>query len=286
MNHFYIIVNENKDQDLRVTNAISHYLHERGKKCTVRSEKPDMNGGGGHVSPEEIPVDVDCVIVLGGDGTLIRAARDVNERQLPLFGINLGTLGYLSETDESGIYPAIDSIIEGNYEIERRMMLEGRIFHGNHVISKNVALNDVVIGREGRIHVVSLINYVNGKYLNNYRADGVIISTPTGSTGYSLSAGGPIISPNAFLFLMTPLAAHTLNTRSIVFPSENVITVEIGQGRERTVDHAVASFDGDPAVPMETGDRAEIRRAERDTLLIRTRNDSFLETLRRKMSNR
>ena len=135
------------------------------------------------------------------------------------------------------------------------------------------------------MRVIELNTYVNHARLNTYHADGIIIATPTGSTGYSLSAGGPIISPAAALFLMTPLAPHTLGSRSVVLPPENEITIEIGPGRDEKIEEAVAYFDGDTRVPMLTGDRIEISRSRKDTLIVKIHNSSFLETLSRKMSN-
>ena len=171
------------------------------------------------------------------------------------------------------------------FSIERRMMLSGTIMRDGHVIASNVALNDIVISREGALRVVRFNNYINDTFLNSYKADGIIISTPTGSTGYSLSAGGPIISPSASLLLMTPLAPHSLNTRSIVFSSEDRIGVEIGEGRDGRIEQGMASFDGASRVSMITGDRILIEKSQKDTRIIKINNISFLETLRKKMSN-
>ena len=207
------------------------------------------------------------------------------DRQIPLFGINLGTLGYLAEIDRQSIYPALDHLMEGNYEIEQRMMLYGSVYRGEEKLDRDIALNDIEISRENGLRVIELNTYVNHARLNTYHADGIIIATPTGSTGYSLSAGGPIISPAAALFLMTPLAPHTLGSRSVVLPPENEITIEIGPGRDEKIEEAVAYFDGDTRVPMLTGDRIEISRSRKDTLIVKIHNSSFLETLSRKMSN-
>lgn len=164
------------------------------------------------------------------------------------------------------------------------MMLRGRVYRGEKLLAEDIALNDIVISREGPLRVVRFCNYVNGEFLNSYNADGIIISTATGSTGYSLSAGGPIISPEASLLLMTPLAPHTLNTRSIIFPAEDSIAVEIGPGRDGHKETGMASFDGATTCMMETGDRIVIERAVQDTRIIKISNISFLETLRKKMS--
>ena len=164
-------------------------------------------------------------------------------------------------------------------------MLFGTLIHEGQAENSDIALNDIVISREGSLRVVRFNNYVNDTYLNTYKADGIIISTPTGSTGYSLSAGGPIISPAASMILMTPLAPHTLNTRSIVFAPEDVIEVELGEGKEGGIDKGMAYFDGAAAMPMVTGDRIRIEKSTKATRIIKINNISFLETLRKKMRN-
>ena len=285
MKNFYIITNRIKDKGLSVAGEIEAYLRKHGCMCCVETEGQVRRGGRYHYTdPDDIPEEIECVIVLGGDGTLLQAARDVAERQIPLLGINLGTLGYLAEIDRQNIFPALDRLIGGRYEIEHRMMLKGTVYRGDRVLDQDIALNDIVIGGQENFTIIEFRNYVDGEYLNTYRADGIIVSTPTGSTGYSLSAGGPLIAPAAALFLLTPLAPHTLNTRSIVFPQENRIAVEIGRGRDGQTQEAAAYFDGDTRVPMVTGDRIEISRAELDTRIVKIHHSSFLEILSKKMS--
>ena len=194
-------------------------------------------------------------------------------------------LGYLAEIDQYSIYPALDRLMSDRFTIEKRMMLFGTLIHEGQAENSDIALNDIVISREGSLRVVRFNNYVNDTYLNTYKADGIIISTPTGSTGYSLSAGGPIISPAASMILMTPLAPHTLNTRSIVFAPEDVIEVELGEGKEGGIEKGMAYFDGAAAMPMVTGDRIRIEKSTKATRIIKINNISFLETLRKKMRN-
>ena len=287
MKNFYIIANRIKYKDLSVAGAIETYLKDHGCACWVEAEGPEREERHYHYTdPGAIPEEIQCVIVLGGDGTLLQAARDVVERQIPLLGINLGTLGYLAEIDRQSIFPALDRLMNDEYEIEGRMMLTGTVYRDGRILDQDIALNDIVIGGQENFTIIQFNNYVNGEYLNTYRADGIIISTPTGSTGYSLSAGGPLIFPAAALFLMTPLAPHTLNSRSIVFPPESEISVEIGRGRDGQLQQAAAYFDGDTRVPMETGDRIVIRRAKLDTLIVKIHHSSFLEILSKKMRNR
>lgn len=286
MDKFYIITNRDKDQNLRFTEEIVQYLKEHGKKCQVQQAERRVEGEYHYTDPALIPEDTQCILVLGGDGTLLQAARDVVHREIPMLGINLGTLGFLAEIDKTSIYTALDKLFEDDYEIEERMMLTGTVWRGDKITGQDVALNDIVISRVGPpLRVIGFNNYVNDGYLNSYNADGIIIATPTGSTGYSLSCGGPIISPNAAMTVMTPIAPHTLNTRSIIFPEDDVITVELGEGRRQIQENGLASFDGDVEVPMSTGDRIVIKKASVSVKILKLNHLSFVEVLRQKMSD-
>ncbi|MDO4337495.1 MAG: NAD(+)/NADH kinase [Eubacteriales bacterium] len=285
MDKFYIITNSMKDEGFRLTDRIVSYLKENGRQCQVQQAGQKLDGPYHYTDPELIPDGTQCIIVLGGDGTLLQAARDVVHREIPLLGINMGNLGYLAEVDRQSLYPALDQLMADDYEIEDRMMLTGTVYRDGKIVGEDLALNDIVICREGPLRVVRFKNYVNEEYLNSYNADGIIISTPTGSTGYSLSCGGPIVSPNAAMTLMTPIAPHTLNTRSIIFPAEDVITVELGEGRRQNQEKGLASFDGDTMIPMVTGDRIVIRRSAVSTKILKLSHLSFVEILRQKMRN-
>lgn len=283
MDKFYIITNCAKDQNLQFTNEIVSYLKEHGRECPVQQAERKKEGAYHYTDPDLIPEGTECLLVLGGDGTLLQASRDVVYREIPMLGINLGTLGFLAEVDKHSVYSALDQLMKDDYEIEERMMLTGTVYRGDKVIGRDVALNDIVICREGALRVVRFKNYVNDVYLNSYNADGIIISTPTGSTGYSLSCGGPIVSPNGAMTLMTPIAPHTLNTRSIIFPAEDVITVELGEGRHEDMENGLASFDGDTVIPMVTGDRIVIQKASVSSRILKLNHVSFVEVLRQKM---
>ena len=295
MNHFYIITNGHKDNNMEKTNEIRKYLEKCGKKCTVQVKEPGKEQG--YTDAAQIPEDVDCILVLGGDGTLLQAARDIMERDIPLLGINLGTLGYLAEIEESGIYGALNQLLEGGYEVEQRMMLAGRIVRGEihrkrHAengyqqdeTEKSYALNDIAITRSGSLQIIRFRICVNGQFLNEYQADGVIVATPTGSTGYNLSAGGPIVEPKAELILITPISPHTLNTRSIILAPGDVVEIEIGGGREGRVQQVEVNFDGSHNVTLYTGDKVIIERAVRATGIVKLNKASFLEVLHKKLS--
>ncbi|MBQ1311435.1 MAG: NAD(+)/NADH kinase [Blautia sp.] len=283
MNRFYIITNSDKDKELLITGKIEKYLEERGCVLSVCQAEHRMDGTYHYTDPDKVPKDTQCVIVLGGDGTLLQAAGDLVHLDIPLIGINLGTMGFLAEVDRHSIYPSLDKLLCDQYEIEERMMLSGTVYRGRESIGQSIALNDIVITRDGNLRVISFKNFVNNEYLNSYDADGIIISTPTGSTGYSLSAGGPVVAPNAAMILMTPVAPHTMNARSIVLSPDDVVTIELGPGRHGTTEKGTAFFDGDTVVAMQTGDRIVIRRSEEKTRILKLNHLSFLEVLRQKM---
>ena len=284
MKDFFIITNVDKDHGFEMTHTIDRYLIDHGCRCVVHLAKDKGEGKYHYTDPDSIPKTAECIIVLGGDGTLLEAARDAAGLQIPLLGVNLGTLGFLAEVDRSSIYMALDKLMRDEYEIEERMMLSGTVYRGSEVVGEDIALNDIVICRDGHPRVVRFYNYVNGEFLNSYNADGIILSTPTGSTGYSLSAGGPLVSPSAEMILMTPIAPHTLNARSVIFPEKDLIAVEIGRGRRKEQELAAAFFDGDTSIPMVTGDRIVVKMAEQKTRILKLNHLSFVELLRKKMS--
>lgn len=273
MKRFCIVRNEQKDPGGQTAARIIRYLTDKG--CGVSCVTDE----------EDIDIGAECILVLGGDGTLLRASKKALKPQIPLLGINLGTLGYLAEVDRDGIQPALDRLLDNDYTLEKRMMLSGVINHGGKRVFKDLALNDIVISREGAPRVIRYNNYVNGEFLNMYQADAIILSTATGSTGYSLSAGGPIVSPTARMIMMTPLAPHTINARSIIFPESDRLMVEIGKSRTDRPERARVDFDGGIGYQVETGDTIEVKKASSCTHIIKIRQISFLEVLRNKFSS-
>ena len=274
MDCFYIITNKLKDKDYAITNEIRKYIEEHGKSCFL-SEKD----GEGHIIPGTVPDEAQCGLVLVGDGTLIRAVRDLGERSLPLLGINLGTLGYLTDVELKDFREALDHLFEGTPAVEERMMLEG----GFRNSRKDIAINDIVLAREGKVRIVSFNIYVNGTLLNTYHADGVILSTPTGSTGYNLSAGGPVVEPTAQMIVITPICSHALNTSSVVLSADDLIEVEICEGRYGRQEQVSLCFDGAEQTTLVTGERVCIRRAGQTAKLIKLSKESFMKTMRKKM---
>ena len=282
MKKFFIITNEHKDMNLAMTNAISDYIIAKGGTCMhyVSTKSGWRERNLRRFQPSDI--DAECIIVLGGDGTLVRAARDMASIGIPLIGVNLGTLGYLCELERSTVYDAIDRLFEDRYELETRMLIKGSSQKDGSG-KATFALNDIVIHRTGLPQIVNLIVSVNGEYLANYSADGIIISTPTGSTGYSMSAGGPIVDPKADLMLITPINPHSALAKSFVVGSDAVIDVTLAKRRQEEDEEAEVSFDGDRFVHMKVGDNIRIQKADAHAKILKLNQLSFLQILRKKM---
>ncbi len=279
--HFLIYTNKLKDLELEFTKSVQAYLQEKGQASTLCVKEFDEATSLSHFTLPE----ADVMLVLGGDGTVLEAARDAGDRTLPMVGVNLGTLGYLSEIEKKDVFIAIDRILSGDYKKESRMMLEGSIRKKNGKSWVQRALNDMVISRTESIHIVDIRISVNGQFLHEYHADGVIVTTATGSTGYNLSAGGPIVEPTAKLMILTPICPHTLNQRSIVLSPEDEIEISISPRGDIPAPKVEVAADGTSFGRVEPGDKIIIKKAEKTVELIQLGQRSFLEILHQKMKD-
>ena len=280
MKRFLIIANDDRDIDLTVSKRLIKYIESKGGTAKLASDMVrDYEGG---IIRSELIDDAECCIVLGGDGTMLHAAQGIGGRDIPLMGINLGTLGFLTEVERTHAEEAIDKLLADDVRIEERMMIKGS--------SKDFApgstyhvLNDVVITRAGFSRIIALNIYVNDQLLDTYIADGVIISTPTGSTGYNLSAGGPIVSPSTRAIIVTPISPHKLSAKSIVFDAADRIRVRI-EKRSRTQDtEAIVSYDGEGNTGLSYGDEIMVTCSERSIKLVRMHDTNFFSVLRDKI---
>ena len=279
MRNFRLITNAFKDQDLHLSRRIVSYIEDKGGRAGISVS--NIEGVVAEDFPlTDIPDDTECIIVLGGDGTLIRAATKVESLGIPLIGVNLGTLGYLCELEETSVFAAIDRLMSDQFTIEERIMLSAQI---DGSARTQFALNDVVIHWTGDLSMLQLQVYVNGNFLTTYHADGIIVATPTGSTGYNLSAGGPIVDPKSKMLLLTPINAHDLNGQSIVLSADDVVEIEMGSRRFQKDEKACVSFDGDTTIHMKVGDRLKVARGNSGIQICKLNNQSFLEILRKKM---
>jgi NAD+ kinase len=257
----------------------------------IRRMTSEIESGGGQVSfalcPGDasdetltVPHGIDCIFTVGGDGTMVRTAQSAVGSNIPILGVNTGHMGYLCDLDENTVLPVIPRLLNDECEIEDRMMLKGFIDGSDTEIS---ALNDVVISAGSGLDMVKLTVNVNDKFLYSYDCDGIIISTPTGSTAYNLSAGGPIVDPKTSAILITPINPHTLNNRSVVLDCDDKVSVILDTRHSDVDENATVSFDGYRRFRLNRGGSVCISRSRYVTRLIRLSNVNFLERISVKM---
>ena len=227
----------------------------------------------------EISQQADLLIVLGGDGTLLSVARAAHPHNIPILAVNLGNLGFLAEISIDELYPTLENILAGKFEIENRMLLNACIWRNGEKVEDHNVLNDVVINKGAVARVISLQVLVNGQYMTSYRADGLIIATPTGSTAYSLSAGGPIIHPSMHTLVLSPICPFTLTNRSILIPDQSIIQVKLAA----EYDDVRVTLDGQEGYDMRAGDILEIKKTKTSLQLIRGPNKNYYQILRDKL---
>lgn len=285
MNRFLVRTNESKDKGFEVTNIIKNFLEKNGKEVVIEVMDDKKIYGKEEAASFSSGNRPDAAIILGGDGTMLRAARDFVEEEIPLLGVNLGSLGYLAEVEQANVENALQKLLDGEYFIEERMMLEGTILRDGQIVAQTKALNDISVLKSLPYRAINFDVYVNGQFLKNYGADGIIISTPTGSTGYNLSAGGPIVEPCADLLVLTPVCPHTLASRSIILAGEDEVLIEIKEAKNGGEQAAFAMSDGAAHFDLKTGDTFVMNRSEQRTRIIKLNKVSFLEILQRKMND-
>ena len=227
----------------------------------------------------EISKKCDLALVLGGDGTFLSVARLIIDREVPLIGINLGSLGFLTEVTLEEIYSTLETIFAGNCVIDERMMLKAEIFRNNKKMNEYTVLNDVVINKGALARIINIKTSINEKYLTTYRADGLIIATPTGSTAYSLSAGGPIVDPDLNSIIITPICPHTLTHRPIVLLGSDIIEVKVNSHDS----DVLVTLDGQIGIPLKNEDVIKIKKSDRKTYILKHPNKDYFELLRNKL---
>ena len=221
---------------------------------------------------------IDLVVVLGGDGTMLGIGRQLAGSNVPLVGINMGRLGYMTDIPIQSVQDTLPKIIAGEYEADSRTLLDAVVLRNGKEINRALALNDVVVNRSGISGMVELAVHVNGSFMYNQRSDGLIVSTPTGSTAYALSAGGPILHPRVAGILLAPIAPHSLSNRPIVLPEDSVTIIEVVDGRE-----VIVNFDMQSQTDLQTGDKIEVRQSDKTITLLHPRSHSDYKTLREKL---
>ena len=278
MKNIAIIPNENKDSNLTTTKKLINELLNRSN--IFMEEKFEFLGNNiTYLKKEELFKIADCAIVLGGDGTILEAAEYCGPNNVPILGINLGKIGFMTEIDTSEIKLACDNLLSGKYTVEKRMMIKAQIIKNEKISSCYYALNDIVVSKSDA-SIIMLELYSDKEKINEYRADGLIISTPTGSTGYSLSAGGPVADPTMELFIASPICAHALHARPALMPPFKEIYINLS---DELGHFANVTIDGDTKDIISVADKVLITKSEHYVNIIKTKNQSFYDVLTQKL---
>lgn len=274
------ILSKPRRPDIReIAPELMHWLEKHGIPYKYDLETALAMGIEDGLAREDLAAHVDLVIVLGGDGTLLAAARAVAGRDIPLLAVNLGGLGFLTTTGLHELYGVLEAVLAGKYEIQCRTMVRGELVRGQEVVAAYDALNDIVVNKAEMARVIDMDAYVNGEFVCSYRADGLIVSTPTGSTAYSLSAGGPVIFPSVGALCITPICPHTLTNRPVVLPETAQIEVVV-KGAD---DASYLTVDGQVGVALHGQDRVKCYQSPNRVHLIEPQRLRFFEVLRNKM---
>lgn len=274
-----IISRPDSSQAAQIIPGLLVWLQEHGYKVIIDLATSKYTTG-----PEVVPrtemgaKPLHLVVVLGGDGTLLSAARATAAIDVPLLGVNLGSLGFLTEVPSQSLYPMLDAIVEGKAPVEHRALMQCELLRGQEVRGKYLVFNDAVVNKTALARLNTYDLYIDKIFVSSYRSDGMIIATPTGSTAYSLSAGGPVLMPTVNAFVITPVAPHALTHRPLVVPDSSEIEILLRSEQEV----AYLSLDGQPGLDMSDGDRVRCRRSEHQVTLFRTGSD-FFQVLRSKL---
>jgi len=262
-----LVVNFEKDMGGNASRAVNDILTAQGVQVAVIS------------SGQTVPEGCDLIITFGGDGTLLHASRQAAIRSIPILGINTGHLGFLTSLEGSEL-SLLENFLYKPLRVEKRMLLHMDLIRGNQRIAEDLALNDIVVSHGEIMRVIPLTLFCDQMQVKDFRGDGLIVSSPTGSTAYSLSAGGPVIDPSAESMTATPLNAHVIYAKSFVFSANRVVTISVGALENRS---AFLSADGREAIALQSGDQVRIRKADCYLSLVKIKEESFFSTLYRKL---
>lgn len=275
-----IILNPEKPDAVRLAAELVPWFGEHGVRVMAEHEAATAMEALSLSRDEAELVKADFALVLGGDGTLLRASRIMAPAGVPMLAVRFGSFGFMADIEPSGAREALENVLQGKHRIDERMMIEAAVLRAGKKINSATALNDVVIAKGPLARMLRLDTHVSGKYISTYSADGLIVATPTGSTAYSLSAGGPLVMPALKTIIITPICPHTLNARSLMISSEDTVevTVEGGPG-----DVVMLTIDGQLGVQLETGDRVSVREADFRAKLITFGPTTFYEKLQTRL---
>ncbi|MBA4371298.1 MAG: NAD(+) kinase [Thermodesulfovibrio sp.] len=273
-----IICKRWRTETAEIARELVPWLEQRGWQVLVEEATAGHIGLRGF-SHEEIAKSSDTILVLGGDGTMLRASRLVAEKGTPILGVNLGTLGFITEVNRNEIYQSLENLIAGRCSTEERLMLTTRVIRDGDAVAEYTVLNDAVIAKSALARIIDLETFVHETYVTSFKADGLIISTPTGSTAYSLAAGGPIMYPTLDSIVLTPICPHTLTNRPIVIPADFEIRITLKTPNEEVY----LTLDGQVGLPLQVDDIIEIQKAEYKTKLVMPCERDYFKVLRNKL---
>ena len=274
-----IVTKINKEEAIEETKKLLAWAEGKGIEVFIDRDLAIKTGYREGYDKNRIPEMIDLLVVLGGDGTLLSAARLVGTREVPILGVNLGSLGFLTEITLDELYDVMEGVLKGDFEYEERMMLCARVYRWGEEVATYTVLNDAVINKGTLARIIDLETRVDGEYITTYRADGLIISTPTGSTAYSLSAGGPIVYPSLNSIIIAPICPFTLTNRPIVLPEHMKLEVTL----KTPESDVLLTLDGQVGFPLRVGDVVTIEKASRHLRLVKSPTRSYFEVLRRKL---
>jgi len=275
------ITSKPKKAEVReVVPSLIHWFRDRQVEVFVDKETAaTLDGREKSLTRNEMPGQVDLIVVLGGDGTLLATARALNRKPVPLLAVNLGGLGFLTVITREELFATLELVLAGNLSTERRVQIEAEIVRADEVIASYLALNDAVLNKGAIARVLDFDVWIDNKFISTYKSDGLIVSTPTGSTAYSLAAGGPVIIPSVAAFIVTPICAHTLTNRPIVLPDSAIIEVAVKSQRESVY----LTVDGQVGIALRSDDTVRIKRAASHVELIQSPHKTYFEILRQKL---
>ncbi len=274
-----IITKPGEARAAELAQQIADWAANHAMSLAVSDRNSDCLPGTPRATDNEIAESCDLLVVLGGDGTMISTVRLVSGRGIPVLGINLGTLGYLTEFAVADAIPALESVARGDFKVVERMILSWQVLRGSKQVGSGSALNDVVVNKSALARIIEIDCSVGSDYVTTYRADGLIVATPTGSTAYNLSAGGPIIPPGAEVISICPICPHTLTNRPLVLPYDVRIKLKLNTGSEEVM----LTSDGQTGMPLMAGDRVEIIRSSETFNTVSARDRDYFEILRSKL---
>ncbi|HOO36684.1 MAG TPA: NAD(+)/NADH kinase [Deltaproteobacteria bacterium] len=275
---FGIVCKEDNNEALALSKRVMEWMGDRGLACLIEDHIADFAG---HARTENVWDNSSLLVVIGGDGTLLRAIRMSAQQEVPILGVHMGYLGFLTEVTENEVYDALESVVRGNYIQEERTMFNATIVRDGKKISSQHVLNDVVINKSALARIIDIEVWTNSTFITCYRADGLIVSTPTGSTAYNLATGGPIVHPQVDAIILTPICPHVLSNRSIVLPDFQEVVIIVNSGK--TSDDIYLTLDGQRGFPLKAGDKLVVKRGELKAIMLRFPYRDYFEILRTKL---